>query len=122
MKNFKLLIGIVLIIIFSAFAFYSFSSTLNPYVTFAEAAGRTGTVQVSGYLIDDNINYDLGSRQLRFYLEDTEGTRVPVSYHGVKPDNMEHAESVVVIGKFDGDIFKAERLLVKCPSKYEAEK
>ncbi len=122
MKNPKTLIGIVLIIIFSAFAFYSFSSTLNPYVTFAEAAGRTGTVQVSGYLIDDNIQYDLGSRQLKFNLEDREGTRVPVSYNGVKPDNMEHAESVVVIGQFDGGIFKAERLLVKCPSKYEEEK
>lgn len=119
MKNPKMLIGIVLIIIFSAFAFYSFSSTLNPYVTFAEAAQRSGTVQVSGYLIDDNIHYDLGSRQLQFKLEDEEGTRVPVTYAGVKPDNMEHAESVVVIGKFDGDVFVAERLLVKCPSKYE---
>ena len=122
MKNLKTLIGIVLIILFSAFAFYSFSSTLNPYVTFAEAAKRSGNVQVSGYLVDDQVNYDLGSRQLRFKLEDQEGTRVPVSYSGVKPDNMEHAESVVVIGNFDGDIFNAERLLVKCPSKYEEEK
>lgn len=122
MKNPKLLIGVVLIIIFSAFAFYSFSSTLNPYVTFAEAAQRSGNVQVSGYLIDDNISYDLGSRQLRFYLEDGEGTQVLVSYNGVKPDNMEHADSVVVIGNFDGEIFQAERLLVKCPSKYEEDK
>ena len=122
MKNPKLLIGVVLIIIFSAFAFYSFSSTLNPYVTFAEAAQRSGNVQVSGYLIDDNISYDLGSRQLRFYLEDGEGTQVLVSYNGAKPDNMEHADSVVVIGNFDGEIFQAERLLVKCPSKYEEDK
>ncbi len=122
MKNPKIIIGIGLIIAFSAFAFYSFSSTLNPYVTFAEAAKKSGTVQVSGFLVDDQITYELESRKLHFYLEDEEGTKVLVNYHGAKPDNMEHAESVVVIGNFNGDIFEANRLLVKCPSKYEEEK
>ena len=29
--------------------------------------------------------------------------------------------SVVAIGKFAGDHFEAQQLLVKCPSKYQAE-
>jgi cytochrome c-type biogenesis protein CcmE len=29
---------------------------------------------------------------------------------------------VTAIGKLDGEIFVAEQLLTKCPSKYEAEK
>ena len=31
------------------------------------------------------------------------------------------AVSVVAIGKFEGDHFEAQQLLVKCPSKYQAE-
>jgi len=122
MRSPKAIIGILLIVAFSAFALYSFRSALNPYVTFAEAARSSGKVQVSGYLEGGNISYDSASGQLRFYLVDSEGTRAKISYNGPKPDNMEHAESVVVIGSFEGDIFKAERLLVKCPSKYEKER
>jgi len=120
-KNKKLIIGLVVIAVFSAFAFYSFRSALNPYVTFAEAARTQGKVQVSGELVQDEIQYDLESGELAFYLVDEEGSRMPVRYQGAKPANMEHSESAVVIGTMERDIFHAERLLVKCPSRYEEE-
>ncbi len=118
----KLIIGVAIIAVFSAFAIHSFRSTLNPYVTFAEAAQAPGTVQVSGYLTGEKIGYDLNSGELAFYLQDEEGTRVPVRYAGARPTNLEHADSIVVIGRMEEDVFRAQRLLVKCPSKYEEEK
>ncbi len=121
MKNKKVFIGIAVIAVFSVFAIYSFRSALNPYVTFAEAAKATGNVQVSGRLVGEGPGYDPESGVLAFYLEDKEGTRVPVRYEGAKPTNLEHADSIVVIGGMEGDVFKAQRLLVKCPSKYEEE-
>jgi cytochrome c-type biogenesis protein CcmE len=39
----------------------------------------------------------------------------------VIPGNFDQAVSVVAIGKFAGDHFEATQLLVKCPSKYQAE-
>ena len=45
-----------------------------------------------------------------------------VRYKGVKPDNFDEAYHVVAIGKYTGDAFAADKLLIKCPSKYEAEK
>jgi cytochrome c-type biogenesis protein CcmE len=44
-----------------------------------------------------------------------------VRYHGLKPANFEEAISIVAIGRYDGSekVFVADKLLVKCPSKYQ---
>jgi cytochrome c-type biogenesis protein CcmE len=52
---------------------------------------------------------------------DEKGDVMPVEYRGVIPGNFDQAVSVVAIGKFSGDHFEAQQLLVKCPSKYQAE-
>jgi cytochrome c-type biogenesis protein CcmE len=46
---------------------------------------------------------------------------MPVIYRGVIPGNFDQATSIVAIGRYQGDHFEAEQLLVKCPSKYQAE-
>lgn len=115
----KTAIALIVIVLFAGFAAYSFRSALNPYVSFAEAQGARGSVQVVGYLTESGIVHDLSTNQLRFTLKDKWGTEAHVVYVGVKPNNMEHAESVVVAGSFKGQEFHARRLLVKCPSKYE---
>jgi len=116
----KLVIGLIMIIIFSAYAFYNFQSAISPYSTFTQAASRDGQTQVLAFLIDkENIAYNRQTGSLNFTLQDEEGTLAFVTYRGAKPNNFEHAESVVVIGSFKGNHFEAERLLVKCPSKYE---
>jgi len=107
------------IVVFSAFALYTFSSALNPYVSFAQAATAKGTVQVVGYLDTGEITYDRDGNQLRFTLVDKWGTTAQIVYAGAKPNNMEHAESVVVAGSYKDGLFHATKLLVKCPSKYE---
>lgn len=115
----RTLIALVVIVIFSSFAAYSFRSALNPYVSFAQAAEAKGTVQVTGTLDGGDITYDRQNNQLRFTLVDKGGNSAVVVYNGAKPNNMEHAESVVVAGSYKGNQFHATRLLVKCPSKYE---
>ena len=54
-------------------------------------------------------------------MADEKGEEFEVIYHGVKPANLEQAEEIVVIGRFEGATFNADQLLVKCPSKYQAE-
>jgi len=117
----KFVIGIIVIVFFSFFAFSAFKSSVTPYVTFEEAFDSSRKVQVLGYLVDDRASYDLEKGYLEFILADDEGTQVPVIYKGIKPTNFEHADSIVVIGKYDRAFgaFYAEKMLVKCPSKYE---
>ncbi len=115
----KFVVGIAVIIAFSGFAFYSFHSALNPYVSFLDARSTAGTVQVIGHLVDGSVGYDSGNSQLLFHMEDEEGTVALVAYSGSKPANMEQSESIVAVGQFEDDHFIAKKLLVKCPSKYE---
>lgn len=118
--NKRLIAALVIIVLFAGFAVYSFQSSLNPYVTFAESLRSGSRSQVMGFLVaKEQIGYNPDTGLLNFLLEDEEGTRALVVYDGARPNNFEHAESVVVIGKFNGEVFVAEKLLVKCPSKYE---
>lgn len=116
-KRQKLLLTLAIVLVFGGYALYSFGASLNPYVTFAQAASRSGSVQVMGTLDKSRISFQEG--QLSFYLTDEEGTTRKVVYNGSKPNNLEHADSVVVAGILEGQIFMAQRILVKCPSKYQ---
>lgn len=114
------MIGIGVIVVFIAFSIFSFQSSLTPYVNFAQAKSLTGSVQVRGTLVDQQVTVAEQGKVVRFVLRDEAGEEVPVSYRGTKPDNMEHATSVVAIGKYRSSHFEAEKLLVKCPSKYQS--
>jgi cytochrome c-type biogenesis protein CcmE len=37
------------------------------------------------------------------------------------PPDLQRSEQVVVIGSFREDVFVADKILLKCPSKYEEE-
>ena len=68
-----------------------------------------------------------GSRRAMHVLENWERYLprfrkvMPVEYRGVIPGNFDQAVSIVAIGQYQGDHFEASQLLVKCPSKYQAE-
>ena len=54
-------------------------------------------------------------------LQDQDGKMVKVVSDETRPPNFEQAISVVAIGRYDEGkgAFMAEKLLVKCPSKYQ---
>lgn len=109
----------IFLLLFAGYACMELTQSLNPYVSFAEARSTKTTVQVKGTLVKTPGSIRYENQQLYFALLDETGTQVQVIYQSLKHDNMEHAESIVVIGKYEGDHFTAEKLLVKCPSKYE---
>ena len=114
--------GAALILAFLVLGLTTFSSTMTPYVTFAEAEKSVRVVQVMGGLEKGSSRYDTVSKTLHFNLVDLESKKVlPVAYRDVKPANFEEAVSIVAIGKYQKDGFHAEKLLVKCPSKYQGE-
>lgn len=115
-------IGAVLILAFAGYALTGFRESLTPYVPFDQARSANRVVQVAGGLVAGSSSYDQASSSLLFTLEDEEsGETLPVAYEGVKPANFEDAISIVAIGEYSTEtgIFQAEKLLVKCPSKYQ---
>ena len=97
----------------------AFQKTLTPYLTFEEARKSRGAVQVMGALDKQSDRYNTESQELSFVLLEPSGARMPVAYRGIKPGNFKDAVSVVAIGSFRDGRLEAEKLLVKCPSKYQ---
>jgi cytochrome c-type biogenesis protein CcmE len=99
----------------------AFQKTLTPYLTFDEARKARGVVQVMGALDKTSDRYDTAKGELLFDLVDNHGAKIPVAYRGIKPGNFKDAISIVAIGRYDRPAgrIEAEKLLVKCPSKYQ---
>lgn len=104
---------------FAVFGASAFRQSLTPYVSFREAKRSPRVVQVSGEVDHSRTTFDAGRGVLVFYVTDHEGTQMRVEYHGGRPGNFDQATKVVCIGRCDGNVFRAEKLLLKCPSKYQ---
>lgn len=121
-RNYLYALGGVLILAFAGFALASFKETLTPYVSYEQARSVERQVQVAGGLVQGSSAYDAERQSLLFTIQDeATGDTLRVRYHGIKPGNFEDAISIVAIGRFhEADAeFAADKLLVKCPSKYQ---
>jgi len=112
-------IAAVLTLAFVGFGLSAFQKTLTPYLSFEEARKARGVVQVMGALDKESDNYDTKTEELSFDLVDPAGHHMSVAYRGVRPGNFKDAISIVAIGRFHEGRIEAEKLLVKCPSKYQ---
>lgn len=116
------LIGALLLLAFAGFSLASFRDTLTPYVSYRDARAANRVVQVAGALQKGSSAYQMASGSLLFTLRDPKTSDlVRVRYHGLRPANFEDAISIVAIGQYDSRAqeFAANKLLVKCPSKYQ---
>lgn len=131
MKRFgRLAIAILLVSVALAYLVYAGTRrNLTYYYTvdelLAAEAPPASRVRISGDVVAGSVERDDATRALRFRLEDPEegggGTEVPVVYGGPVPDIFRPGIQVVVEGRLDeSGTFRAETLLAKCPSKYQA--
>jgi cytochrome c-type biogenesis protein CcmE len=89
-------------------------------VSFAYAQEANRSVQVKGLAIDGTVVL-VDDESFTFRMEDLEGGTATVYHKGPIPQNLMEADNVVVVGRFDENgTFVAQRILVKCPSKYQA--
>lgn len=102
----------------------------STYVGFNEAyqmasAGSKKDIHVVGELTKDasgnitGIEPGADKVSFSFMLVDENGRRQKVEYDEPMPQDFTKSEKVVVIGRYQGDVFKASKILLKCPSKYQ---
>jgi len=116
----RVLIVIIIIVVFGVFMFSSLIRSCSPHVGF-EKAHSGERVQVYGAIVQEDISFDSSHLILKFNLSDDEGELLPVEYKGVVPSNFEYAAEATVSGQWENTVFKADKLLLKCPSKYEGQ-
>jgi cytochrome c-type biogenesis protein CcmE len=121
----KYFIGTAIILVFLIWGATAFFRTAVRYVSFAEARTATKTVQIAGRIDTGSIIYGTDKRRLEFVIYDIKSNnpdsadKLKIIYEGVVPANFDQATSVLVRGKPGEGGFVAEKLLIKCPSKYQ---
>lgn len=124
------ILGIAIIAIAIAII-VSTAGDASSYVSFKEAKelaseGNNTAVHVVGRLKKDANNHILGMQYdplkdpnyFTFMLVDTNRIEQQVVYFKPKPQDFERSEQVVIIGKMQNKVFVADKILLKCPSKY----
>jgi len=116
--------GAVVALVIGLLIATSFSGSTSDYLTIAQVkaldAEQVRDSRVAGAIVPDSVEWNTRDLHLTFTIEDETGT-LPISYNGPQPDMLVDAVEAVAIGKYDhdGQVFEAEELLMKCPSKYE---
>lgn len=115
----KTIIGLVVMVAFAGLLFMNFGQQVGGYMTFDEAAATGAQAHVVGHWVADaGTHYDPARNVFTFTMRDEDGAARQVRYANPKPASFEDAEKLVVEGRLDGDVFVAEHILMKCPSKY----
>lgn len=127
-----ILAGLLLTIGAVAFGVATFSkpgASLDHYtpdqlLSISPASRAHRGIQVDGYVAEGSEHFDPTIPELRFQIRDLHKKAfIPVVYReGLKPDTFKEGEGIVVEGQYDPvtQTIVANKLLTKCPSKYEA--
>lgn len=116
----KTVVGILLLVGFSSVLLFNFGEQVGGYMNFDQAAETGSRAHVVGTWVRESaFSYNRENNVFSFHMTDELGNVREVQYSNPKPPNFEDAEQLVVEGFTKGEIFIAENILVKCPSKYE---
>jgi len=102
----------------------------STYVNFDQAyqmasTGNSSSIHVVGQLKKDQNGDIVGLQNaadnlsFSFILIDENGKEQKVFYNEPMPPDFTRSENVVIIGNYQGDNFVANKILLKCPSKYQ---
>jgi cytochrome c-type biogenesis protein CcmE len=125
-KRWRWLVGGAIIVLVIAYLIASSARGAAVYaLTIHELKARGSSAQgqgvrVSGTIDGQSISWDTQKQVLTFSLVDGQET-LAVVYQGARPDMFRDGAQALVEGKYqDTGGFAASKLLLKCPSKYEA--
>ena len=126
LRSSRILIGAVIVvaaITYLAIAGFQKSTTyymeVDEYLNRAAEFGER-VVRVNGSVQPGTIKWESSNVLLKFTLAGSAGS-IPVTFRGIRPDNFEDGRTVVVEGRRDkSGVFVARKLIIQCPSKYEA--
>ncbi len=125
------IIGIVVIAVAIA-VIVSTAGDASQYVSFQEAfqlaeSGNNTKIHVVGQLkkdqqgniLETSYNPARDPNLFTFTLIDNQNQEAKVIYRGPKPADFDRSEQIVVIGSAQEGYFVANKILMKCPSKYQ---
>jgi len=145
--NPKFIAGGVVLLVLAGLIVWATATTGAYYLTVEEVIAQGASLQgerirVNGLVVDGSEDWNAQEITLRFAIRDghegeengamgdgsgdnnshNNGPTLPIVFYGPRPDNFQRAASAIIEGEMQPDgTFKAETLLLKCPSRYEEE-
>lgn len=122
----------IIVIAVAIVVIMSTAGDASAYVTFSEAKelaekGNNNKIHVVGKLKKNESGDVVGIQpspdmlSLKFELVDENNVTQTVFYPNPMPTDFMRSEQVVVIGAYQNNNFVADKILLKCPSKYQEE-
>lgn len=126
------ILGIIIIAV-AIMIIVSTAGDASSYVNFREAYsmaenGKATKIHVVGTLKKNEaheiVGIEAGEDKLSFsfIMVDDAQQEQKVYYKEPMPSDFLRSEQVVVIGSYHNDLFVADKILLKCPSKYQEDK
>ena len=130
MKPKYLLGGALLVMAVAVVIIQGMASSAQYFLTVGELRTKGPDIQsqnlrISGAVIGDSIDFNAQTLHLEFDIVDTVekiGTQQPlrIEYEGPKPDLLQDHAQAIIEGRLTADgTFRADSLLLKCPTRYE---
>jgi len=121
----KYLVGFLIIVAAIGYLAYGgLGNSLVYYVLPSEYAEdperyKDKRLRLGGVVKEGTIRFDPMSLELDFVV--TDGVvSIPVRHEGTPPELFKDNQGVVVEGRFDGEVFRGENLLIKHSESYQA--
>ena len=125
-KTRLILVGLVLALALGYLVYAAFPGNTLYFLTVDEFLANEEvmdgrSIRVQGKLVPDSFQRVQGTIQANFTVSH-KGETLPATYDGVLPDLFFNPHSDIVLeGSYgDGDVFRTDSIVVKCPSKYKA--
>ena len=102
----------------------SLGDSVSYYLTVSEFTGRSSElydtrVRVIGNIVEDSVQWNAEDVELKFSITEG-GETLSVLYNGARPAGFEPGSDILVEGRLkSGQVFFADQLILRCPSKYE---
>ena len=93
------------------------ASNASSYTSFENARNSSKKVHIAGEWIRRTEVVE-EENMFQFYVQDSLNNVEFVTYYEPKPNNFEQADKVVLIGGYREEGFVADKIITKCPSKY----
>ena len=96
---------------------------LNVSEALAMPAEELKAARLFGTVKEDGLTRLESAPGVKFQLEDKDNVSQTlwVEFQGAVPDTFKPGAEVIIEGSLGGQVFKAETLMTKCPSKYQKE-
>jgi len=106
--------------------YFGMQQGVGQILTIEEALQKKYDSNISFIQMEGQVNYDTvtfePNKPLITFDITNDKSNITVIFKDVKPDNFDSGYPIIIEGRFQEDgKFSADKLLVKCPSKYEEE-